>query len=118
MRTAKRVKRASADQLADFSFLAAGSIGTDGIDTFRGPGFFINASLVKRFEVMERKYLTFRAEAYNLTNYVDLAAPSMTLGGTASSFGKITGTYNNPRIFQLALRPGIAGARVTIWKWQ
>ena len=92
-------------QIADFSEPAAGSIGTSGRNTFRGPRFFnLDASLVKRFELMEHKSLTFRAEAYNLLNNVDFANPTVNLGGNASAFGKISGVVNNPRIVQMALR--------------
>ena len=92
-------------EIANFSEPVAGSIGSSGRNTFRGPRFFnVDASLVKRFELMERKYLTFRAEAYNLLNNVDFANPGVNLGGNASAFGKISGVVNNPRIIQMALR--------------
>ena len=92
-------------EIANFSEPAAGFIGSSGRNTFRGPGFFnIDASLVKRFELAERKYVTFRAEAYNLINHPDFANPSVNFGGVASTFGKISSVVNNPRIMQLALR--------------
>ncbi len=92
-------------EVAGFSEPAAGTYGTSSRNAFRGPGFFnIDASLVKRFELMERKYLTFRAEAYNLINHPDFANPGVNFGGTASAFGKISAVVNNPRIMQLALR--------------
>ncbi len=92
-------------QIANFAEPAAGTIGTSGRNTFRGPGFFnVDASVVKRFELMERKYLTFRAEAYNLVNHPDFQNPGVNFGGTASAFGKISATVNNPRILQMALR--------------
>jgi len=91
-------------EIANFAEPAAGSIGSSGRNTFRGPSFFnLDASLVKRFEVMERKSITFRAEAYNLLNRVDFANPGVNLGGNAAAFGKISGVVNNPRIVQLAL---------------
>ena len=63
-------------QIANFSEPVAGDIGNSGRNAFRGPRFFnVDASLVKRFEFMERKYLTFRAEAYNLVNNVNFANP-------------------------------------------
>ena len=92
-------------EIANFSNPAAGFVGSSGRNTFRGPGFFnIDASLVKRFELMERKYLTFRAEAYNLINHPDFSNPSVTLSQGEPAFGKISGVVNNPRILQLALR--------------
>ena len=59
---------------------------------------------MKRFELMEHKSLTFRAEAYNLINNVDFANPGVNLGGNAVAFGKISAVVNNPRILQMALR--------------
>jgi hypothetical protein len=92
-------------EIASFAEPAAGTIGTSGRNTFRGPGFFnLDASLVKRFELAERKSLTFRAEAYNLPNHADFANPGVNFGGTASAFGKISSVVNNPRIVQMALR--------------
>ena len=92
-------------QILNFSEPVAGTFGSSGRNTFRGPRFFnIDASVVKRFELMERKYLTFRAEAYNLLNNVDFANPGVNLGGNAAAFGKISAVVNNPRIVQLALR--------------
>ena len=92
-------------EIANFAEPAAGTFGTSGRNTFRGPRFFnLDASLVKRFELMERKFLTFRLEAYNLPNNVDFANPGVNFGGNASAFGKISAVVNNPRIVQLALR--------------
>lgn len=92
-------------EVAGFTEPSAGQLGGAGRNTFRGPGFFnIDASLVKRFELMEHKYLTFRAEAYNLVNHPDFANPGVNFGGTTAAFGKISAVVNNPRIMQLALR--------------
>ena len=92
-------------EVANFSYPAAGSIGSSGRNAFRGPRFFdLDTSLVKRFEFMERRYITFRAEAYNTVNNVDFNNPAVNLNNPISSFGKITGDVNNPRILQLALR--------------
>ena len=92
-------------QIANFSEPIAGSFGTSGRNTFRGPGFFnVDLSLVKRFVIAEHKSLTFRAEASNLLNNVDFASPAVNLGGATTSFGKISGVVNNPRIMQMALR--------------
>jgi hypothetical protein len=92
-------------QIANFSEPAAGFIGSSGRNSFRGPGFFnIDASLVKRFQVAERKSVTFRAEAYNLINHPDFANPSVTLSQGEPAFGRISSVVNNPRIMQMALR--------------
>ena len=92
-------------EIAQFAEPIAGDIGSSGRNTFRGPRFFnVDASMVKRFAFTEHKWLTFRAEAYNLANNVDFANPGVNFGGTATAFGKISGVVNNPRIVQLALR--------------
>jgi hypothetical protein len=92
-------------EIANFSEPVAGTYGTSGRNTFRGPRFFnVDSSLVKRFVIKEKKTLTFRAEAYNLFNNVDFANPSVTLSGSQVAFGRISGVVNNPRILQLALR--------------
>jgi hypothetical protein len=59
---------------------------------------------VKRFAIAEHKSLTFRAEAYNPLNNVAFASPAVNLGGATTSFGKIRGVVNYPRIMQMALR--------------
>jgi len=92
-------------QVANFAEPVAGTYGTSGRNTFRGPHFFnTDSSLVKRFVLKEKKTLTFRAEAYNLFNNVDFANPAVTLSGSKVAFGRISSVVNNPRILQLALR--------------
>lgn len=97
------------DQIAAFSYPAAGTVGSSGRNAFRGPKFFdSDASLVKRFKITERNSVTFRAEAYNLFNNVNFASP-LTPGQstallTSGTFGKISTDYNPARVMQLALR--------------
>ena len=99
------------EQVAMFSVASPGSVGTSGRNTFRGPGFFnTDLSLVKRFRVAgERTYVTFRAEAYNLLNWVNFSPPGVNLQ-TPQTFGQISSTptgAGNPsgaRILQGALR--------------
>ncbi len=89
---------------SQFTFPVAGDYGNAGRNTFRGPRFFnVDASLVKRFALTERKHILFRAEAYNLFNNVDFANPSLDITSPAS-FGKISNVVNNPRLLQGALR--------------
>jgi hypothetical protein len=106
----------SPDEIARFSFPAAGEIGFSGRNAFRGPRHFnLDASLVKRFRLSERQAIAFRAEFYNLFNNPNFAIPSNNLAVPAS-FGKISAlasgtaggpvgsTSGGPRIVQLALR--------------
>jgi hypothetical protein len=90
--------------ISKFSFPGVADFGNAGRNTFRGPRFFnVDASLVKSFAITEHKRLVFRAEAYNLFNNVDFANPSLAIS-TPTSFGKISGVVNNPRLLQGALR--------------
>ena len=92
------------DEIGRFSYPSAGEIGTSGRNAFRGPRFFnVDMSLVKKFPITERYAVSFRAEAYNLFNNSNFAAPNGNLA-TPASFGKISSTVGNPRILQMALR--------------
>ena len=98
------------EQLALFSVPVPGSVGNTGRNSFRGPGFFnTDLSIVKRFRLAERKFITFRSEAYNLLNTVNFNAPSVNLQ-TPQTFGVISGTptgasnQSGARILQFALR--------------
>jgi hypothetical protein len=89
--------------LSQFSYPAAGSIGSSGRNAFRGPRYFnIDASLVKRFRISEYHALVFRAEAYNAFNNVNFTNPAVTLTNS-NTFGKISGA-RAARIMQMALR--------------
>ena len=69
----------------------------------RGPRLSnLNLSLLKTFAIAEKLNLQFRAEAFNLTNSPMFGMPNQSFGSAA--FGTITGTQNNPRQVQLALR--------------
>jgi hypothetical protein len=86
------------------NFPLAGSIGTAGRNSFRGPRYFnIDASLVKKFKITEKHSLLFRAEAYNLVNNPNFANPAVSIA-TPQTFGKIAGVVANARILQGALR--------------
>jgi hypothetical protein len=103
-------------EIGQFSFPAAGEIGTSGRNAFRGPRFFnIDVSLAKNFPVTERHRVLVRAEAYNLLNNVNFANPDFNLV-TPASFGRISSTVRGitgaplgepsggPRVVQLAVR--------------
>lgn len=69
----------------------------------RNPGLrSLDYSLFKNFSFFEKATLQFRAEAFNLTNTVNLSAPNAQLG--SGSTGVIGGTAVAPRQVQLALR--------------
>lgn len=72
---------------------------------FRSPGFFeLDMLISKKFKMpwSETHRLTFRAEAYNVTNTNFFTSPDLTLNST--TFGRITGSQSTPRQLQFALR--------------
>ena len=89
-------------------------------NVLRYPSLFnIDLGLYKGFAITEKIKLTFRAEAFNVTNtqhFTGISSlglirdpfTSQTPGGAApappSTFGKFTGTQGSPRVFQFALR--------------
>lgn len=96
-----------------FSKPAAGTTGTLGRNTFRGPRQ-VNAdvALLRGFQFRESSELQFRFEAFNVLNNVNLYLPNTDLslalrpGGTfssTSSFGRSTQAFD-PRILQISAR--------------
>jgi hypothetical protein len=62
----------------------------------------LNASMIKKFRVAERKELQVRLEAFNALNHPKFAAPS--LSPTNSSFGLITSQTIDSRKIQMGGR--------------
>ena len=79
--------------------------GDTGKNAYWGPGVFgIDASIMKNWVLMEGKTFQFRWDAFNATNHPNFSGPSSTVNQAAGTFGVISGTNGNPRIFQGALR--------------
>jgi hypothetical protein len=71
----------------------------------RGPSLKnMDASLLKRFAITERNQVEFRAEAFNVANSVDFSNPGQLNFTNLKAFSSITGTKNNQRLIQLALK--------------
>jgi hypothetical protein len=88
--------------VAAFAPNAVGTFGSLGRNVFDGPGMAtVDFGLAKSFKLAERAKLTFRAEAFNAFNRVNLQGPSTTM--TSANFMKTTSAYD-PRILQFALR--------------
>ena len=80
-----------------------GQVGNLQLDAFSGPAFFEwDLSAAKDFNVTERLKLTFRAEAFNVTNHPVFFAGDQNINST--QFGQSTGTISTPRFLQLSLR--------------
>ncbi len=87
-----------------FTFPDAGTIGTSGRNSFRGPRFFnMDTTLSKRFRVTEKSAVTFRAEAYNMFNNANFGTPGITMA-TPTALGKFSATIGGARVVQMALR--------------
>lgn len=77
--------------------------GNSGIDILRGPGFAeVEMSVQKTFSLSERIRATFRAEAENALNHVNLGQPSATVG--SAGLGTIRSLNGDPRTMQMSLR--------------
>ncbi len=68
----------------------------------RDPTKNLDASVLKRVSLGEKRYLQFRFEFFNITNRVTFSAPQ--LSPTNSAFGQISAQANNPRKIQIAAR--------------
>ena len=81
---------------------APGTFGNSGRNIVRGPGESnVDLALVKNFPIREGSRLQFRAEAFNLLNWVNLGSPNT--NAASAQFGTITGA-GSPRVIQLALK--------------
>jgi hypothetical protein len=96
---------------AAFANPVAGTFGTCGRNTLRGPWLGNeDLSIVKYFQLAEHKTLEFRTEMFNAPNHVLLTAGGQLSWGNGSSptpsatFGRITSTSNAMRQIQFALK--------------
>ena len=105
------VSRSRAELIAKYfnttAFIAplTGTFGSTGRDIITGPGSLnTNVAILKSFRLSSRDSfgkMQFRAEAYNLLNFVNLGNPSNTLN--ASNFGQIN-SAGAARVMQFGLR--------------
>jgi hypothetical protein len=80
----------------------AGQFGDEQRNSNNGPAFgSLDASLDKTFTLNEKTKLQFRAEAFNVSNHVNLILPVDDMNSPA--FGQVT-EAQSPRIFQFALK--------------
>jgi hypothetical protein len=87
---------------AAFAQPATGTYGNLGARNIKGPGFIgIDMGVTRKFQIRERQWIEFRAEAFNLPNHTNPFDPVTTL--TSNTFGRIQ-SANDPRILQLALK--------------
>ncbi len=85
-----------------FAMPPFGSFGNAGRNIMTGPGVQnVNVSVLKNTSLGERARLQFRAEAFNLSNHVNLDLPDIFLG--SPTFGKIQ-SAGSPRRIQFGLK--------------
>lgn len=87
---------------SSFQAPAAGTFGTLGRNSIRGPGSTeVDLSLYKNFAITEDMRFQIRIEAFNAFNNVNFNNPAATLSG--ANFGTISAT-SAPRVMQIGLR--------------
>jgi hypothetical protein len=92
---------------------ALGTYGNIGRNSFRGPSALqFDAQISRIFTIHENWTTTLRLEAFNVPNHPDFNPPSSTTSGslpantggaatlTSSTFGQVSSTLNQARIFQ------------------
>jgi outer membrane receptor protein involved in Fe transport len=92
-------------------FVCPGAFGYDSsfgnlppvISSIRNPGQkTVDFSLTKKIPIYKEYNLEFRADAYNLFNWVEFAGPDA--GPADVTFGLINGTTVEPRVLQVAAK--------------
>ena len=96
---------------------ALGTYGNIGKNTFRGPSSLnFDAQISRIFVIHENWSTTFRLEAFNVLNHPDFQPPSSSTTGslpantggaatlTSSTFGQVSATYNQARVFQGSIK--------------
>ena len=87
---------------SSFALPAKGTYGTLGMDVARGPhSVDFDMAFVKGFNLWHEHQFMFRADLFNIFNYVSFGNPTTTF--TSPLFGQIT-TAGSPRVVQLALK--------------
>ena len=89
-----------------FQSAPAGRFGDSGVGILRGPSYWNwDLGLSKNFYVADRRYVTFRVEAFNVLNHPNYAlqAGSADLSNP-TTFGRIQNVFSAPRIVELVLK--------------
>jgi hypothetical protein len=87
-----------------FQHAPVGQFGTTGMNTMTGPGYWnVDLGLSKNLYIDDRRYLTFRIEAFNAFNHPNWGAPNSDISDP-TSFGKIIQSFSAPRIIELVVK--------------
>ena len=86
-----------------FQSAPIGQFGDSGVGILRGPNYWNwDLGLSKNFNIDDRRYFTFRIEAFNVLNHPNFAIQAGSADiSTPSTFGRIQNTFSAPRIVEL-----------------
>jgi Carboxypeptidase regulatory-like domain/TonB dependent receptor len=90
-----------------FQHAPAGQFGDSGVGILYGPGYWnLDLGLSKNFYIIDdRKYLTFRIEAFNALNHPNFALQAGSADmSNPTTFGRIQNTFSAPRIVELVIK--------------
>jgi hypothetical protein len=86
---------------SDFAFASAGTFGSCGVGTVRGPGLStVDFNVMKSFNITDKQHIDLRGEFINLFNTPILNAPNM---GVGTGMGLLQNSQG-PRNVQLGLK--------------
>jgi len=72
-----------------------------------GPGYWnVDASFSRNLDLSGGKRIEVRIEAFNLFNHSNWANPTVQIGSTSLTNGRVTATASDPRIMQFAVKYG------------
>ena len=93
--------------LAAFAQNPAGVWGDTPKGYLFGPGFWnVDASFSRNLSLAGGKRIELRVEAFNLFNHSNWANPTVQIGSTSLTNGRVTNTVGDPRIMQFAVKYG------------
>jgi hypothetical protein len=93
--------------LAAFAQNPAGLWGDTPKGFLVGPGFWnFDASFSRNLNLSGGKRIELRVEAFNLFNHSNWANPTVQIGSTSLTNGRVTNTASDPRIMQFAVKYG------------
>jgi hypothetical protein len=87
--------------IACFARAPVGQFGTSGHNILSGPGYWnLDFALSKNIHIDDKRFITFKIEAFNALNHPNWGAPASDISAPAT-FGKIQQTFSAPRIVEL-----------------
>lgn len=93
--------------LAGFAQNPAGLWGDTPKGYLTGPAFWnVDASFSRSMAIRNGQRLELRLEVFNILNHVNWANPTVQIGATTVTNGRVTNTANDPRIMQFAIKYG------------